>query len=81
MTLPIDRFDGHTQTPSKNSADPTKNTINIMIAYPSSPAIENGFGIGGSGGGFGHDASQSTHEHAGVFACKPIKRRSFSIQI
>lgn len=30
--------------------------------------MENAFGTGGAGGGFGHDASQSTQEQAGVFA-------------
>lgn len=56
------------QTPSKNNNDPTKNTINIIIAYPSRPFIENGSGVGGSGGGFGHEPSQSTHEQAGVLS-------------
>lgn len=79
INLPADLFDGNTQTPSKNSDEPTKNTINMMIAYPSSPPIENGFGMGGAGGGFGHDASQSTHEHAGVFAYNKSIKINFSV--
>lgn len=31
--------------------------------------MENGTSAGGSGGGRGHDDSQSTHEQAGVFNC------------
>lgn len=65
---PIDFLDD-IQTPPKNRKVPTMKTINISTAYPSSPNIENGCGIGFGGSGFGQDASQSTHEHAGVFAC------------
>lgn len=32
MHSPIDLFEGNTQTPSKNNADPTRNTINMIIA-------------------------------------------------
>lgn len=61
--LPIERLAGNMQTPSKNKVEPTKKTISIIIAYPSRPASENGSGIGGNGGGLGHDCSQSTQEH------------------
>lgn len=71
-SLPIDRLAGHMQTPNRNSEDPTKKTISMIMAYPSRPFIENGSGVGGSGGGFGHDASQSTHEQAGVFSCENL---------
>lgn len=59
---------GKQHTPMRNSADPTRKTINIIMAYPSRPPIENGVGTGGNGGGIGHDISQSTHEHAGINA-------------
>lgn len=64
---PIDFLDD-IQTPTKNRKVPTMKTINITTAYPSRPEIENGTGAGFGGSGFGHDASQSIHEHAGVFA-------------
>lgn len=35
----------------------------------SKPAIVKGCGAGGSGGGTGHDASQSIQEQAGVSFC------------
>lgn len=66
--LPIDFLDD-IQTPTKNKNVPTTKTISITTAYPSRPPIENGTGVGFGGSGFGQDASQSIHEHAGVFAC------------
>ena len=42
----------------------------MMTVNASMPAILNGFGVGGSGAGFGHDASQSVQEQAVVFDYK-----------
>lgn len=52
----------------RNSPVPRMKTISITSAYASSPKTFNGSGFGGIGGGFGHESSQSTHEHAGVLA-------------
>lgn len=61
---------GKQHTPIRNNADPTRKTINIIMAYPSRPPMEKGVGTGGNGGGIGQDRSQSTHEHAGLEAYK-----------
>lgn len=44
-------------------------TAIIITVKASKPAIVKGCGAGGSGGGMGHDASQSVQEQAGVLSC------------
>lgn len=53
-------------------AEPTTKITIIVKAYPSQPAILNGSGFGGAGGGAGQLSSQSTQLHAGVEAWKKV---------
>lgn len=53
----------------RNNKLPTIKTAIIITVKASKPAIVNGCGVGGAGGGIGHDASQSVQEQAGVLSC------------
>lgn len=55
-----------TTTDRRNIAEPTIKITTIEKAYPSYPAILNGPGFGGDGGGAGQLSSQSTQLQAGV---------------
>ncbi|KAI9578784.1 hypothetical protein GQX74_009358 [Glossina fuscipes] len=60
---------GNKQTPIRNSKVPTRKTTTMITVKASKPPIVNGCGVGGSGGGLGHELSQSAHEQAGVLSC------------
>lgn len=70
INLPSIFLEGNKHTPIRNSKLPTTKTAIIITVKASMPAIVNGCGAGGTGGGFGHDNSQSVQEHAGVLSYK-----------
>lgn len=61
-------MEGNRHTPIRNNKLPTIKTAIIITVKASKPAIVKGCGAGGSGGGTGHDASQSVQEQAGVLS-------------
>lgn len=65
--IPSLLLDGNRHTPKRNNSEPIKNTANKINRYASKPKILKGSGLGASGGGLGHESSQSLQEHAGVY--------------
>ena len=49
---------------------PKRKMKNITTTYPSMPQMRKRWGVGSGGGGLGHDATQSTHEQAGLKPCE-----------
>lgn len=66
--LPSVFLEGNKHTPMRNNKLPTTKTAIIITVKASKPAIVNGCGAGGSGGGIGQDASQSVQEQAGALS-------------